>query len=128
VQLSDQTDAEWQRAIALYQGLDEAKAVEDATAALALLRRHPACTGKVGTIGFCLGGNLAYLVATRSDPDCSVGSYGVSIEKTLAEAADLNCPLMLHIAGRDQFCPPKAQAQIHQALDAHPMVILHDYA
>ena len=71
VQLTDHSDEEWQRAMELYQGLDEAKAVADATATLAFLRQHPACTGKVGTVGFCLGGKLAYLLATRSDPDCS---------------------------------------------------------
>src|SRR5262245_22373816 len=48
VQLTDQTDSEWKRAFELYQGLDEAKAVEDAACALAFLRGHPACTGKVG--------------------------------------------------------------------------------
>ena len=67
VQLTDGRDEDWQRAFELYQGLDEAKAVEDAAATLAFLRQHPACTGKVGTVGFCLGGKLAYLMATRSD-------------------------------------------------------------
>src|SRR5262245_50703243 len=84
VQLTDQTDAEWKRAFELYQGLDEAKAVEDAGAALAYLRGHPACAGKVGAVGFCLGGKLAYLLAVRHPlghvADCSIGCYGVGIE------------------------------------------------
>ena len=128
VQLTDQSDEEWQRALQLYKGLDEAKAVADAAATLAFLRQHPACTGKVGTIGFCLGGKLAYLLATRSDPDCSVGYYGVGIESALAEAANISSSTMLHMAGRDQFCPPAAQEEIHQALDTHPLVTLHVYA
>ncbi len=127
VQLTDHSDEEWQRAMALYQGLDEAKAVADAAATLAFLRQHPACTGKVGTVGFCLGGKLAYLLATRSDTDCSAGYYGVGIESALAEAARISCPTMLHLAGRDQFCPPLAQAQIHQALDTHSLITLHEY-
>ncbi|HZS03827.1 MAG TPA: dienelactone hydrolase family protein [Blastocatellia bacterium] len=127
VQLTDQTDAEWQRAFELYRGLDEAKAVEDAGAALAFLRKHPACTGRVGAVGFCLGGKLAYLLATRSDPDCSVGYYGVGIENALDEINNLRGPLMLHIAQQDQYCPPEAQARIHAALDAHPLATLHDY-
>jgi carboxymethylenebutenolidase len=127
VQLTDQSDGEWQRAMELYQGLDEAKAVADASATLAFLRQHPACTGKVGTVGFCLGGKLAYLLATRSDPDCSVSYYGVGIESDLAEAARITCPTMLHMGGRDQFCPPPAQAQIHQALDTHSLITLHVY-
>jgi carboxymethylenebutenolidase len=67
VQLTDQTEAEWQRAFQLYHGLDEARAVADTMAAMTFLRRHPGCTGKVGGVGFCLGGKLAYLLATRYD-------------------------------------------------------------
>ena len=121
------TDAEWNRAIELYQGLDEAKAVEDSAAAMDFLRKHPACTGRVGALGFCLGGNLAYLLSVRFKPDCAVGYYGVSIEKSLSEATSLTSPLMLHVAGRDKFCPPEAQAAIHKKLDSNPLVTIHDY-
>jgi carboxymethylenebutenolidase len=126
-QLTDQTDAEWKRAFEFYQGLDEAKAVEDAGAALAFLRAHPACIGKVGAVGFCLGGKLAYLLAVRHNPDCSVGYYGVRIENSLDESANLRNPLMLHIAQKDQYCPPEAQAEIYAALDENPLVTLHEY-
>src|ERR1700682_6811766 len=93
VQLTDQTPEEWEKAFALYQGLDEAKAVDDSAAAVEFLRKHAACNGKVGGAGFCAGGNLAYLLAVRypgaprgqpalgGNPDCAVGYYGVSIEK-----------------------------------------------
>jgi carboxymethylenebutenolidase len=70
VDMTDQTDAEWQKAFQLYQGLDEAKAVEDSAAALEFLRQHPACTGRAGGVGFCLGGNLAWLLSARFKPDC----------------------------------------------------------
>ncbi len=125
VQLSDKDD--WDKAVAFYNGLDEAKAVEDSAAALEFLRRHNACSGRVGAVGFCLGGNLAYLLSVRFKPDCAVGYYGVSIEKTLDEAKNLTSPLMLHVAGNDKFCPPAAQRQIHDALDANPLVTIHDY-
>jgi carboxymethylenebutenolidase len=126
VQLTDKGD-DWNRAVAFYQGLDEAKAVEDSAATLAFLKRHAACSGRAGAVGFCLGGNLAYLLSVRFKPDCAVGYYGVSIEKTLDEASNLTSPLMLHIAGDDKFCPPEAQRQIHAALDANPLVTIHDY-
>jgi carboxymethylenebutenolidase len=128
IQLTDQTDAEWQRAFELYKGLDEAKAVDDAGAALEVLRNHPACNGKVGAVGFCLGGKLAYLIATRYSPDCSVGYYGVGIENALAEIANLKGNLMLHIAELDQFCSAEAQAKIHAALGQNVNVTIHDYA
>jgi carboxymethylenebutenolidase len=127
IELTDKTEAEWQKAFELYQGLDEAKAVEDSAAAVEFLREHPACNGRVGTVGFCLGGNLAWLLSTRFKPDCAVGYYGVSIEKTLDEATNLCSPLMLHIAGKDDHCPPEAQRQIHEALDPNPLVTIHDY-
>ncbi|NOT64056.1 MAG: dienelactone hydrolase family protein [Acidobacteria bacterium] len=128
IQLTDQTDAEWARAFELYKGLDEAKAVDDAGATLAFLRTHPACTGKVGAVGYCLGGKLAYLIATRYKTDCSVGYYGVGIENALDEAANLGGQLMLHIAEKDDYCSPEAQAKIHAALDANAHVTIHDYA
>jgi carboxymethylenebutenolidase len=127
VELTDQTEAGWQKAFDLYQGLDERAAVEDSAAAVEFLRKHPACSGRVGAVGFCLGGNLAWLLSARFKPDCAVGYYGVGIEKTLNEASNLSSPLMLHIAGKDQHCPPEAQKQIHEALAPNPLVTIHDY-
>jgi carboxymethylenebutenolidase len=121
------TGADWDKAIDFYQRVDEEKAVEDAAAALDALRQHPACSGRVGGVGFCMGGNLAYLLSTRFKPDCAVGYYGVSIEKSLDEASKLTSPLLLHIAGRDKFCPPEAQAEIHKVFGGNPLVTLHVY-
>jgi len=127
IELTDETEAEWQKAFQLYQGLDMAKAVEDSAAAVDFLRMHPACTGRVGAVGFCLGGNLAWLLSARFNPDAAVGYYGVGIEKTLNEASGLSSPLMLHIAGKDQYCLPEAQQQIHATLDSNALVTIHDY-
>jgi len=121
------TDADWTKAIDFYQRLDETKAVEDSAAAMNFLRQHPACSGHVGAVGFCLGGNLAYLLSVRFKPDCAVGYYGVGIEKSLGEAKNLTNPLLLHIAGDDKFCPPEAQAKIHRVLDDNPLVKIYDY-
>jgi len=128
IQITDQSEEEWQQAFGLYQGFDEAKGVEDLKATLAHMRGDPDVTGKVGSVGYCLGGKLAYLMATRSDADANVGFYGVGIEGALDEAANISNPLMLHIAEKDGFCPPEAQQAIHQALDGHAKVTLHDYA
>jgi carboxymethylenebutenolidase len=127
VDMTDKTEAEWQKAFQLYQGLDEAKAVEDSAATMQFLRQHSACSGRVGAVGFCLGGKLAWLLSARFKPDCAVGYYGVGIEKALHEASGLASPLMLHIAGQDKFCPPEAREQIHAALDANSLVTIHDY-
>ena len=127
IQLTDQSEQEWARAFELYQGFDEATGVDDLVASLRVLRMVDGCNGKVGTIGYCLGGKLAYLMATRSDADCSVGYYGVAIEAALDEAERIAKPLMMHVAEEDQFCPKDAQAKIKAALDGNPHVALHSY-
>lgn len=126
IELTDKGD-DWKRAIELYQAIDEDKAVEDSAAAVEFLRRSSLCNGRVGAVGFCMGGNLAYLLSARFKPDCAVGYYGVSIEKSLDEAENLSGPLLLHIAKNDKFCPPDAQTQIHAALAGNPLVTIHDY-
>jgi carboxymethylenebutenolidase len=83
---------------------------------------------KVGCVGYCLGGKLAYMAATRTDISASVGYYGVMIDQMLNEAHSIAKPLMLHIPTADHFVGPDAQAEIHAALDEHPKVTLHDYA
>ena len=127
IELTDKGD-DINKAFQLYQGLDEAKAVEDSAAAMEFLRKHQACSGSVGAVGFCLGGNLAYLLSVRFKPDCAVGYYGVSIERAIAESRNLSTPLLLHIAGSDKYCPPEAQAAIHEALDSNSLATIHTYA
>jgi carboxymethylenebutenolidase len=127
IQITDKTEAEWKRAFELFSAFNVDKGVEDLKATLATIRQHSACTGKVGSVGYCLGGKLAYLMATRSDTDCSVGYYGVGIQDLLGEAKNIKKPLMLHIAEKDQFVPPPAQEKIKAGLKDNPHVTLHSY-
>ena len=76
IQLNEFTQPEWDKAFQLYQGFNESKGVEDIDAAIAFLRKDSACTGKVGTVGYCLGGKLAYLSATRTGADCRRARHG----------------------------------------------------
>ena len=128
VDITDKTKAEWDKALNLMGRFDADKGVEDIRAAMDVIRRDPQCSGKVGAVGYCLGGRLAYLTATRTDSDASVGYYGVGIENYLGEAELLARPLMLHIAGEDGFVPKDAQKRIVSALKDHPQVTLHTYA
>jgi carboxymethylenebutenolidase len=127
IQITDKTEAEWQRAFQLFQGFDVDKGIDDSKATLAALRKHQACTGKVGSVGYCLGGKLAYLMATRTDADANVGYYGVGIPDQLNEAKNIKKPLMLHIAEKDAYCPPEAQEAIKKGLGNNPLVTLHSY-
>lgn len=118
---------EWQKAFDFMKRFDIDKGIEDVGATIKQLRAMKECTGKVGAIGYCLGGKLAYLMATRSDADCNVGYYGVGIEKALDEAGKIERPLMLHVAEQDKFCPPEAQAQVKKVVGKNPKVTIHSY-
>jgi carboxymethylenebutenolidase len=127
IDITDQSEAEWKRAFELFNAFDVDKGIEDLAATIDQVRDMDGSSGKVGTVGFCLGGRLAYLTGTRTDADAAVGYYGVGIENYLAEAEKLAHPLMLHIACEDGFVPKEAQALIHQELDNHPQIEIHDY-
>jgi carboxymethylenebutenolidase len=125
IDITDHSEAEWKRAFELFNAFDVDAGVKDIAAAVAYVR--PLSAGKVGAVGFCLGGLLAFLTATRTDVDAAVGYYGVGIESRLAEADRLADPLLLHIAEEDQFVPKEAQAMIFAALKNHPQVQLFSY-
>lgn len=127
VDLAAQSQEDWDKAFELYRGFDVDKGIEDLISAMDHLRKLEGVTGKVGCQGYCLGGFLAYLMATRSDVDASVGYYGVGIDGKLDEAKNIKKPLLLHIAGADAFVDAKAQQAIHDALDGHELVTIYDY-
>src|SRR5690606_2843380 len=89
--------------------------------------RREAGVAKVGLVGFCLGGKMAYMAAARTDIDASVGYYGVMIDQMLNESKAIANPLLLHIPTADGFVPPEAQKAMHDGLDDHPRITLHDY-
>jgi len=127
VQLTDKTQEDWGKAFSLMQRFDVDKGVTDIQTSMNYLRRIPGCTGKVGDVGYCLGGQLAFLCSTRTDTDASVGYYGVMIQNRLGEAGKIKKPLMLHVAAKDQYVPADAQRQIIEGLKSNPLVSIHVY-
>ena len=89
------------KARALFSGLDQAKTQEDFIACARFLEGHPQSSGKLGVVGFCYGGGIAVLLATRlSDLDAAVPFYG---RPTAPEtAARIKAPLMVHLAEHDE--------------------------
>jgi carboxymethylenebutenolidase len=128
IDITDQSEAEWAKAFELYTAFDVDRGVEDIIATIAAIRADGGCNGKVGSVGFCLGGLLSFLTATRSDIDASVCFYGVGIENKVDEAKTLSRPVMLHVAEEDQFVPKAAQEVLTEALSANSHVTLHTYA
>ncbi|ODT63789.1 MAG: carboxymethylenebutenolidase [Phenylobacterium sp. SCN 69-14] len=127
VDITDQSEAEWKKAFELYNAFDVDAGVKDIAATIDHVRGLAECSGKVGAVGYCLGGLLAFLTSTRTDSDASVGYYGVGIEKHLVEADKLAHPLMIHIAEEDGFVPKEAQALILSKLKNHPQVQAYTY-
>lgn len=127
IELTDKSEAEWKRAFELFGLFNVDKGIEDIEASLRAVRARPECSGKVGVVGYCLGGLLAYLTATRTDSDASVSYYGVGIQDRLGESHAIARPLLIHIARLDKFVPPEAQAQIHAGLESNGHVTLHGY-
>ena len=126
VELDPDVDEQFQRALALMGRFDQDQGVADIEATIRHAR-NALGVAKVGAVGYCLGGRLAYMVAARTDADASVGYYAVGIPDLMHEKHAIANPLMLHLAGADHFVPPEAQQAIHDGLDDHPKVTLHDY-
>lgn len=129
VDITDQSEAEWAKAFELFgkfmDGKGSAKGLEDIQTTIDTLR--PMTNGKVGAVGYCLGGFMAYLTACHTNSDASVGFYGVAINTRLDDAKTIKKPLMLHIAGKDEFVNPEAQAEMVAGLNDNPHVTLHQY-
>jgi carboxymethylenebutenolidase len=110
-----------QRGMALIRRGDTADRLKDVAAALDYARRE---TGKkAGIIGYCLGGSVAWLAATRLDPAVAVGYYGGQILQFAAEKPRV--PIMLHFGKLDTHIPKEEiDSKVHAA---HPEVPIFWY-
>ena len=125
--LDDRDPEDSKRAFELFPRYDVDRGVEDVRATIDAVRTLPGVNGKVGAVGYCLGGLQAYLAATRTEADAVVGYYGVNIDAFLGEADRIGRPLMLHIAGEDKFVPREAQDRVMAALGDNAFVEVHRY-
>ena len=97
----DAGQEQWQRAFALMNGMDQGLAIADLKASMAAARALPGCIGKVGTMGFCLGGRLAFMMALDSDADCHISYYGVGLEGLVGDEIAELVELARHLAAGD---------------------------
>jgi len=85
----------------LFAKLDQARTRNDFIAAAAYLKGLPDCTGKIGVVGFCYGGGIANMLATKlPDLGAAVPFYGN--QPAAADAARIKAPLLIHYAGNDE--------------------------
>lgn len=127
IQLDPTKEEEFNKGLDLFGKFDVDKGVEDIQATISTLRKMPGCNGKVGNLGFCLGGLLSYLTAARTDTDASSAYYGVGIDNLLGEADKIKTPIILHIAREDGFVPREAQDKVESGLKDNDKVTIYTY-
>jgi carboxymethylenebutenolidase len=126
IELDPDVPEQLQQAFGWMNKFDQQSGVADIEATIRAARAKLG-GGKVGVVGYCLGGRLAFMAATRTDSDASVGYYGVGIDNLLGEKHAIARPVLLHVAGADHFVTPDIQARMHAGLDDHPRVTIYDY-
>jgi len=127
IDITDKTEAEWKRAFDLFQRFDQQKGIVDLKATLAAARRQPGGNGRAGTIGYCLGGRLAFMMAEQSDAEANVSYYGVGLDNLLGDLGRVKAPLVVHIADEDEFFPKEGRHKVVEAVKANRSVHAYVY-
>jgi len=114
-------------AVTYMKAFDATKALDDISAAIAVLKSHPATKDAVSVLGYCLGGKLVLESACRDDIACAVSYYGVGIDSIVGQAAKSRTPMLLHFAELDHYNPPATVEKIRSALSAKKDVETYVY-
>ena len=116
-----------EKAAALFRTLDQAKTREDFLAAVTVLGARPEFSGKFGATGFCYGGGIVNMLATRL-PDLGAGVPFYGPAPSAADAAKVKAPLLLHFAENDTFINPGWPAYETALKAANVRYTAHQYA
>jgi carboxymethylenebutenolidase len=127
VQLDPMKDEEFQMGLDYMGKFNMDQGVSDIQTSITTLRTWQGSTGKVGHLGFCMGGFLAFLTAARTDSDACASYYGGGTHTVLGEAAKIKRPTLLHLAGDDGYIPPAAQEQIKDGVKGNTNITVHVY-
>lgn len=127
IELDADVPEEMQQALGLFPKFNQDQGIRDLEATIKAARAKLGGSGKVGVVGYCLGGRLAFMAACRTDGDAFVGYYGVGIDGLLGEQHAIGKPLMLHIPTHDGFVPADTQRAMHEGLKDNRHVTLYDY-
>ena len=120
VDLTDKTDAEWKKAFDLMNRFDQGKGHGGSEGDPCGVPRLSGCNGRAATMGYCLGGRLAFMMAEQSDADINISYYGVGLDGLLGDIGKIHAPLLVHIADEDKFFPPEGSCQGRRGREGQP--------
>lgn len=117
----------FERGLGLLGKLDIDQTAIDLQATVTALKQLSACTGKVGSLGFCMGGLLSFIAAAEAGVDTAVCYYGGGIHQHLDRAKKIRCPVLFHFADQDAYIPQQAVAAVRKSLGGRKnvRVIVH---
>jgi len=127
IELDADVPEQMEAALGLMPKFNQDQGIRDIEATIKAARVALGDDGKVGLVGYCLGGRLAFMSACRTDGDAFVGYYGVGIDGLLGEQKAIGKPVLLHVPTADHFVLPDAQKAMHEGLADNRHVTLHDY-
>ncbi|MFM7283936.1 MAG: dienelactone hydrolase family protein [Betaproteobacteria bacterium] len=117
----------FERGLGLLGKLDIDQTAIDLQATVTALKQLSACTGKVGSLGFCMGGLLSFIAAAEAGVDTAVCYYGGGIHQHLDRAKKIRCPVLFHFADQDAYIPQQAVQAVRKSLGGRKnvRVIVH---
>ncbi len=128
VDLSVRSQDDWDHGIRLYQAFDRDAGARDIKDTVETVAGFPECNGRIALLGYCIGGLMTFLTAARfSGITAAVAFHGGDTEKYLDEVPGLDAPLLMHLAGEDEFMPKAAQDAIKAALAGKSNATIYTY-
>ncbi|GJH38705.1 carboxymethylenebutenolidase [Paraburkholderia hospita] len=127
IELDANVPSEREQALTLFHDFDMEAGVHDLACTIEYARGLPFSNGRVGVLGYCLGGALAFDVAARSLADCSVGYYGVGLEKKVSSVSAITRPTMFHMGSKDHYVTEEARRILDESFTQNDRLSLHWY-
>ncbi|OGP24973.1 MAG: hypothetical protein A2038_00625 [Deltaproteobacteria bacterium GWA2_57_13] len=108
-----------QEAAKLKTSLDIERAIQEILDGVPYLRSLPFVSGRIGVVGFCMGGGLALLGVCRSSEFSAAVTYFPSIYPDSSELEKISCPLLIHYGTADVITPMSEIERIKKTLERH---------
>jgi carboxymethylenebutenolidase len=123
----DRSEEGRKQAMERWKKLDVDRTLEDMRPLVERVRGSAVCNGKWAALGFCAGGELAFLASTRLGADAMAGFHATHIHKHLEEAGNARGPISLHYGAADPLVPVQEVAKVKSALLDNPLAEIHLY-